>query len=119
MSDQHREPGPDTNGTGKSEHIVHTSHVRESGGMPATGFIVGGLVVAVAIIAFFVFGDTDSRQSAEINMPPTVENTINSAPDSTPEPNASPTADGDAAAPDASGGSTAANPPAPDSGSTN
>ena len=117
MSDQHRDP--DTNGTGKSEHIVHTSHVRESGGMPATGFIVGGLVVAVAIIAFFLFGDTDSQKSAEINMPPTVENTINQAPDATPEPNATPSTDGDAAAPDASGGSTATTPPNPDSGSTN
>jgi hypothetical protein len=118
MTDQHRDPGPDTNGTGKSEHIVHTSHVRETGGTPTTGFIVGGLVVAVAIIAFFVFGDTDSRKSAEINMPPTVENTINQAPDAAPEPNATPSTDG-SAAPDASGGSTATTPPNPDSGSTN
>ena len=118
MSDPHRDPGRDTTGAGKSEHIVHESHVRETG-MPATGFIVGGLVVAVAIIAFFVFGDTDSRQSAEINMPPAVENTINEAPEAAPEPNAAPNNDGDAAAPDASGGSTATTPPNPDSGSTN
>jgi hypothetical protein len=117
MTDQHRDPAPDTTGTGKSEHVVHTTHVRESG-TPATGFIIGGLVVAVAIIAFFVFGDT-GRQSAEINMPPTVENTINEAPDAATEPNAAPTTDGDAAAPDASGGSTATTPPNPDSGSTN
>ena len=116
MTDHTRDPATGQTGPGHTtERVVHTNQVRERGTPPATGFIVGGLVVAVAIIPYIVFGDTGFRDTGQVNMPPAVENTINTAPAAG---NAPPADTGAAGQSDTSGGASAT-PPAPEGSSAN
>ena len=112
MTEHPRDRAPETPETETTDPFVHTRRIRESG-TPATGFIVGGLVVAVAIIAFILFGGDDGQQSAQINMPPEA----GSSADTAPAPEAPP-----ANSAPADGGSTGAapgTPPASDGTPTN
>jgi hypothetical protein len=119
MTDYPRDPAADPTDPQYTKERVVLTDVRDRY-VPGTGFIVGGLVVAVAIIAFFVFGDTGFRETAEVNMPPAVENNINAAPEANAPPaNTAPSTDNGAASPTETGSGTAATPPASDSTSTN
>lgn len=119
MIDQPRDRGPNTTGPGRPEDPNRPRTTRSSGsGMPTTGFIVGGLVIALAILAFFIFGDTDSQQTAEINMPPEVENNVTTEPDTAPADNAAtPSGTGDATG-SATGTEPSATPPNTDTNTT-
>lgn len=116
MTDHTRDPATGQTGPGHTtERVVHTNQVRDRGTPPAIGFIVGGLVVAVAIIAFIIFGDTGFRDTGQVNMPPAVENNINAAPES----NSAAPADNGATGQSDTSGSTSATPPAADGNSAN
>jgi hypothetical protein len=114
MNESPRDPqNPNTN-----DRVTHTSTVHKSG-TPATGFIIGGLVVAVAIIAFFMFGDAGTQDTATVNMPPAVENNITTAPAPENSQATTPPADTGSSSGEATSGAASNTPPAESGTTTN
>lgn len=75
MSDPHRyERNKSVNDPAGRTETTRTTETR-TGSSPATIYVVAGLVVAVALIAFLVFGNTGTDEVANVDTP-AVENNV-------------------------------------------
>lgn len=92
--------------TDPAERMIQTTRIGDTGGS-ATSFIVGGLVLAVALIAFVLIGDNGSQQSALVNMPPEMDNAIEEAAEPDAAPAQKPAEDGVSTAPAGTAGNPA------------